>query len=118
MQVKWWLTINEPHSVVLGYTHQMTTAPSLDLYDVGGKYLVARTLLQGHAQVFHLYDKQFREIQQGETDYRQHSIICSERNERGWSFLSCNLIPHLFLIDTVHHKIIPLVRNDLRKLAE
>ena len=58
IQVKYWITFNEPLSFTGSYE---------DTYGAGhGKYLATHTLLKAHARVYHLYDDEFRATQQGE----------------------------------------------------
>ncbi|KAJ9589712.1 hypothetical protein L9F63_017084, partial [Diploptera punctata] len=63
-KVKWWITINEPDHVCQGYAEGSLFAPGLSYAGVGD-YLAAHTILQAHARVYHLYDKEFRNAQKG-----------------------------------------------------
>ena len=64
MQVKWWITFNEPGHVCQGYAEGPMFAPGLSFAGVGD-YLAGHTILQAHARVYHLYDKEFRSTHKG-----------------------------------------------------
>ncbi|XP_069695523.1 myrosinase 1-like [Periplaneta americana] len=63
-RVKWWNTINEPTSIILGYSGPLNMAPKV-LTHGHGAYLVMHSILLAHARAYRLYDKKFRESQQG-----------------------------------------------------
>jgi lactase-phlorizin hydrolase len=62
--VKWWITINDPHSISYGYSDPQSFAPGVNGTAVG-YYLAAHTLIKSHARVYHLYDQEFRASQGG-----------------------------------------------------
>ncbi|XP_022187263.2 myrosinase 1 isoform X2 [Nilaparvata lugens] len=62
-KVKLWLTLNEPFEVVHGYG-SADYAPFVNYHGVA-EYLAAHTLIRAHAKAYHLYDKLFRNEQQG-----------------------------------------------------
>ena len=64
MQVKWWITINDPHSISYGYSEPHSFAPGVNGTAVG-YYLAAHTLIKSHARVYRLYEKEFRNSQRG-----------------------------------------------------
>lgn len=67
MQVKLWITINEPTKVTEGYGGNMTGsgyAPNVSAPGVG-PYLAAHVLLKAHAAAYHLYNEKYRESQKG-----------------------------------------------------
>jgi lactase-phlorizin hydrolase len=64
VQVKWWITINDPHSVSYGYSDPQSLAPGVNGTAVG-YYLAAHTLIKSHARVYRLYEKEFRDSQGG-----------------------------------------------------
>lgn len=63
LQVKWWITINEPRNVILGYGYKQNAsvivAPMISQSGVAD-YLAAHTLLRAHAKVYRLYDSKFK----------------------------------------------------------
>ncbi|CAG9566618.1 unnamed protein product [Danaus chrysippus] len=64
-RVKYWITINEPREVCYqGYGGQ-SLAP---LYNISGygDYMCAKNLLVAHANVYHLYNNEFRKAQGGQ----------------------------------------------------
>ncbi|PSN50026.1 Myrosinase 1 [Blattella germanica] len=61
--VKWWNTINEPTSIILGYS-SINMAPRVMARD-HGQYLAMHTILLSHAKAYRLYDKDFRDTQKG-----------------------------------------------------
>ncbi|XP_047004486.1 myrosinase 1-like [Schistocerca americana] len=63
-RVKWWQTINEPRSVIMGYSGSLALAPGIDSSGVGD-YMAVYTLLKAHAAAYRLYDEQYRATQQG-----------------------------------------------------
>jgi lactase-phlorizin hydrolase len=77
--VKWWITINDPHSISYGYSDPQSFAPGVNGTSVG-YYLAAHTLIKSHARVYRLYEKEFRNSQGGK---KTHSIIkyCTGSNK-------------------------------------
>jgi beta-glucosidase/6-phospho-beta-glucosidase/beta-galactosidase len=65
--VKWWITINEPINVALGYDGDVYRAPAVDARGFGG-YLAVHTILRAHAKAYRLYDRTFRSKQEGKLD--------------------------------------------------
>lgn len=65
--VKYWLTINEPDLVALGYEGPSASAPRAPNVDAPGvgDYLAGHNMLLAHAAVYHLYDDEFRDEQKG-----------------------------------------------------
>lgn len=63
-RVKWWYTINEPKSIVFGYSMQIGFAPNI-LSCGHGEYLVMHTILLSHARAYRLYEREFKETQEG-----------------------------------------------------
>jgi beta-glucosidase/6-phospho-beta-glucosidase/beta-galactosidase len=64
LQVKWWITINDPHSIAYGYSDPQSFAPGVNGTAVG-YYLAAHTLIKSHARVYRLYEQEFRNSQGG-----------------------------------------------------
>jgi len=64
LQVKWWITINDPHSISYGYSDPQSFAPGVNGTAVG-YYLAANTLIKSHARVYRLYEQEFRNSQGG-----------------------------------------------------
>jgi len=64
LQVKWWITINDPHSIAYGYSDPQSFAPGVNATAVG-YYLAAHTLIKSHAKVYRLYEQEFRNSQGG-----------------------------------------------------
>ena len=65
LQVKYWLTFNEPITFTGGYESDNGHAPAINAQGYG-KYLSTYTILKAHARAYHLYDEEFRATQQGE----------------------------------------------------
>ncbi|XP_021942206.1 myrosinase 1-like [Zootermopsis nevadensis] len=63
-RVKWWITINEPYNVILGYNAARPFAPGVEAKGVG-HYLAAHTLIRAHAKAYRLYEKKFKADQEG-----------------------------------------------------
>ncbi|XP_021923692.1 myrosinase 1-like [Zootermopsis nevadensis] len=63
-RVKWWNTINEPKSVVLGYSIPIGFAPNVVTYG-HGEYQVIHTILLSHARAYRVYEREFKETQKG-----------------------------------------------------
>lgn len=76
--MKWWITINDPHSVSYGYSDPQSFAPGVNGAAVG-YYLAAQTLIRSHARVYRLYEKEFRNSQGGkirtESSNTAHEVI-------------------------------------------
>lgn len=68
MQVKWWITFNEPMETCKGYAFNMY-APYLHLNSTG-YYLAAHTQLIAHGKVYRLYEKIFKSKQQGSIEQK------------------------------------------------
>lgn len=64
LQVKWWVTINEPNEVVHGYVERRH-APYLSLECFDADYIAYHTMLKAHARVYRIYEKEFKPQQQG-----------------------------------------------------
>ncbi|XP_049837071.1 myrosinase 1-like [Schistocerca gregaria] len=62
-RVKWWITFNEPHQFVEGYSVPWG-APGQRAPGIGD-YLATHTVIKAHARVWHLYDEQYRATQNG-----------------------------------------------------
>ncbi|OWR46180.1 seminal fluid protein CSSFP001 [Danaus plexippus plexippus] len=64
-RVKYWITVNEPKHVCHQTTPQLSLDPS---YSVSSHfhYMCAKNLLVAHANVYHLYNNKFREVQGGQ----------------------------------------------------
>lgn len=63
LKVKWWITLNEPLSVILGYTGY-NFAPQLNL-DSPAAFIIVHNLLKAHGRVFRLYEEKYKPRQQG-----------------------------------------------------
>ncbi|PNF23684.1 Myrosinase 1 [Cryptotermes secundus] len=63
-RVKWWITISDPHSISYGYSEPQSYAPGVNASGVG-YYLAAYTLITSHANVYRLYEQEFRSKQRG-----------------------------------------------------
>ncbi|KAJ4448536.1 hypothetical protein ANN_10554 [Periplaneta americana] len=103
-KVKYWLTINEPDLVALGYEGPYASAPRAPSVDAPGVgyYLAGHNLVLSHAAVYHLYDDEFRDKQKGEVAYM---LL--------FSYFFCIIGRNLFLFSSTGKiivKIIP-VRN-------
>lgn len=67
-QVKWWITINEPRPVSLGYGSREKGYPIIApniTQDGIADYLAIHTLLRAHAKVYHLYSKVYKPVCEG-----------------------------------------------------
>ncbi|XP_049836586.1 myrosinase 1-like [Schistocerca gregaria] len=62
-RVKWWTTFNEPAVFLRGYA-SANIAPGQNASGIGD-YLATHAMLKAHARVWHLYDEQYREAQNG-----------------------------------------------------
>jgi lactase-phlorizin hydrolase len=64
LQIKLWITFNEPSVFTGGYESNTAHAPSIEAPGFG-KYLASHTVLKAHARAYHLYDEKYREKQKG-----------------------------------------------------
>ncbi|XP_051815392.1 lactase/phlorizin hydrolase-like [Acanthochromis polyacanthus] len=63
-RVKFWLTINQPHSIAwLGYG--LGTIPPKIKNPGTAPYIVAHNLIKAHAKAYHTYDDKYRSVQGG-----------------------------------------------------
>ena len=63
-QVKLWITFNEPLTFMDGYASDTGMAPSINTPGIGD-YLTAHTVLIAHANIYHMYEREFKQQQQG-----------------------------------------------------
>ncbi|XP_069685322.1 myrosinase 1-like [Periplaneta americana] len=63
-RVKWWITINEPHTINYGYNGRQVYAPGIK-DNILGEFMVTPNILRCHATAYHVYDKEFRSKQKG-----------------------------------------------------
>jgi beta-glucosidase/6-phospho-beta-glucosidase/beta-galactosidase len=63
-RVKLWITFNEPLTFMDGYTSDTGMAPSINAPGIGD-YLTAHTVLLAHANIYHMYESEFKQEQQG-----------------------------------------------------
>lgn len=65
-RVKLWITVNEPMMVCqFGYGDSLL-APALSSYGVGN-YICFKNILLAHARAWHIYNQEFKKIQNGST---------------------------------------------------
>ncbi|XP_049765070.1 myrosinase 1-like isoform X1 [Schistocerca cancellata] len=64
-RVKYWVTFNEPNTFATGYASTGSQAPSINASGIGD-YLVSYSVIKAHAEVWHMYDKEFRPQQNGQ----------------------------------------------------
>jgi beta-glucosidase/6-phospho-beta-glucosidase/beta-galactosidase len=65
VQVKLWITINEPKVIAMGYNEPFGFAPNI-LTPGHGQYLAVHTALLSHARAYRLYEREFKKKQGGE----------------------------------------------------
>lgn len=64
-QVKYWITFEDAQGICLaGYGSKYVAPENVELPGVAD-YLCADTILLAHAQVYHLYDEEFKNEQNG-----------------------------------------------------
>ena len=63
--MKWWITHNEPHETCEQGYGWGTFAPGYNKHPGTETYLCAHNIIKSHAAAWHLYDKKYREQQQG-----------------------------------------------------
>ncbi|KAJ8890515.1 hypothetical protein PR048_010024, partial [Dryococelus australis] len=63
-RVKWWLTFNEPLTIVKGYSTDKCFPPGVEWPGVG-EYVVGHNIIKAHARAYHMYEKEFRSEQKG-----------------------------------------------------
>jgi len=74
LQVKWWVTFNEPLETARGDYAGTGGPPGLNMPGYAD-YLVAYTVLNAHAQVYHLYNETFRPKYNGKDSAYYYIII-------------------------------------------
>ncbi|KAK9511654.1 hypothetical protein O3M35_000274 [Rhynocoris fuscipes] len=72
-RVKWWITINEPLSIMNSY--EGTSGPPALNYQGYGGYLSGHNLLKAHAKAYHLYDQKYRPTQQGKVSFALNGAL-------------------------------------------
>ena len=65
LKVKWWITHNEPHETCEQGYGWGTFAPGYNKHPGTETYLCAHNIIKSHAAAWHLYNKKYREQQQG-----------------------------------------------------
>ena len=65
LKVKYWITMNDPLSVCMGYINKDEPPSRPRKPDYRGFLTAARHLLLAHAHVYRLYDKKYRASQNG-----------------------------------------------------
>uniref|UniRef100_A0A2A4JCQ8 Uncharacterized protein n=1 Tax=Heliothis virescens TaxID=7102 RepID=A0A2A4JCQ8_HELVI len=63
-KVKYWITINDPKEICVSGYGSDTQAPFLNVSG-NAEYLCARNILLAHAKVYHMYDQEYRKLQNG-----------------------------------------------------
>nr|AGP76179.1 beta-glucosidase [Macrotermes carbonarius] len=63
-RVKLWQTFNEPQTFMDGYCSDTGMAPSINAPGIGD-YLTAHTVILAHANIYRLYEREFKQQQQG-----------------------------------------------------
>nr|ADK12988.1 beta-glucosidase [Reticulitermes flavipes] len=63
-RVKLWLTFNEPLTFMDAYASETGMAPSIDTPGIGD-YLAAHTVILAHANIYRMYEREFKEEQKG-----------------------------------------------------
>lgn len=63
-RVKYWVTINEPQLICYFGYGRAYSAPRFT-YSGDATYMCAKNILLAHAKAYHIYDKEFRHIQDG-----------------------------------------------------
>jgi beta-glucosidase/6-phospho-beta-glucosidase/beta-galactosidase len=81
-QVKWWITLNEPNYIAMGYGPETRYPPSVNAEGIGD-YMAIHTLLLAHANAYRLYNRQFRKTQKGGFTQSVHgrNYCCCEIRE-------------------------------------
>nr|AGP76180.1 beta-glucosidase [Rhynchotermes bulbinasus] len=91
-RVKLWITFNEPRIFMGGYTSDTGMAPSINTPGIGD-YLTSRTVLIAHANIYHMYEREFKQQQKGKIGITLTGFWCepltpdfTERCERYQQF--------------------------------
>lgn len=63
-RVKHWITINEPKQICYEGYGSAAKAPTLNMTGIA-EYLCAKNVLLAHANVYHMYDEDYRKLQNG-----------------------------------------------------
>nr|AFD33364.1 beta-glucosidase [Macrotermes barneyi] len=63
-RVKFWITFNEPLTFMDAYTSDTGMAPSINAPGIAD-YLTAHTVILAHANIYRMYEREFKEEQQG-----------------------------------------------------
>nr|BAI50024.1 beta-glucosidase [Nasutitermes takasagoensis] len=74
-RVKLWITFNEPLTFMDGYASDTGMAPSINTPGIGD-YLTARTVLIAHANIYRMYEREFKQQQQGKIGITLLSFWC------------------------------------------
>jgi beta-glucosidase/6-phospho-beta-glucosidase/beta-galactosidase len=59
-----WITFNEPQTFMTGYASDKGFAPAIKTPGIGN-FLTAHTVQLAHANIYHMYEREFKEAQQG-----------------------------------------------------
>ncbi|XP_014362015.2 lactase-phlorizin hydrolase [Papilio machaon] len=63
-RVKYWITMNEPREVCYQGYGTVTKAPRLNIQGIA-EYMCAKNLLMAHAKAYHIYNEEYRQLQNG-----------------------------------------------------
>ncbi|XP_050434304.1 myrosinase 1-like isoform X2 [Adelges cooleyi] len=79
-RVKWWITFNEPMETSKAYSFN-GYAPYLHLNNTG-YYLAGHTQLIAHSKVYHLYNDEFKDKQQGKISLSLNGVFFIPKDEQ------------------------------------
>nr|BAI50022.1 beta-glucosidase [Nasutitermes takasagoensis] len=74
-RVKLWITFNEPRTFMDAYTSDTGMAPSINAPGIGD-YLTARTVILAHANIYRMYEREFKQQQQGKIGISLDNAWC------------------------------------------
>lgn len=80
-KVKYWVTFNEPMQTCLEGYGGTYRAPALNRHGIA-EYLCTHNLLKAHANVYHLFDKQYRPKYGGKITFPYCLFKVNDYNER------------------------------------
>ncbi|XP_065221810.1 myrosinase 1-like [Planococcus citri] len=116
-RVKWWITLNEPTSILKGYISNRTVAPSLGL-GTPSDYIVVHNLLLAHGRIYKLYKNKYKRWQRGKISMTIEYETCYPKTS-SWESKSAAERYFQFMVGIFAHPIYsgegdyPLIVRDI-----
>nr|AGP76178.1 beta-glucosidase [Anoplotermes schwarzi] len=122
-RVKLWITFNEPRTFMAAYASDTGMAPSINTPGIGD-YLTSRTVLTAHANIYRMYEREFKQQQKGKIGISLWNVWCEpistnqvDACERYQQF-HLGLRAHPIFSESGNYPSVPVKRVDHNSRAE